>query len=97
MKVSIPTDKGITLQIEESEFSIGDTVIIKGIALSNSNRLYVEITYESDQTVTELETPITSDSTFTLPWVIPNNFDAGTYTITARDSQNSDSFEILIL
>ena len=72
---------GVTLQIEKSEFSIGDTVIIKGIAVSDSSRLYVKITDESDQVVASLETPITSDNTFSLPWTIPNGFDAGTYTI----------------
>ena len=55
LSVSIPTNLGITLQIEESEFSIGDIVMIKGIALSNSNRLYIEITDESDQIITKLE------------------------------------------
>ena len=87
----------ITLQIEETEFSIGDVVIIKGIALSNTNRLYIQITDESDQIITTLETPITSDNTFSLPWIIPNGFDAGLYIINVHDSISSDKFEILIL
>jgi hypothetical protein len=97
IKVNIPTNLGITLQIEESEFSIGNVVIIKGIALSDSNRLYMKITDQSDQVIITLETPITSDNTFSLPWTIPNGFDAGTYIINVHDSVNSAEFEILVL
>jgi len=97
IKVNIPTNLGITLQIEESEFSIGNVVIIKGIALSDSNRLYMKITDQSDQVIITLETPITSDNTFSLPWTIPNGFDAGAYIINVHDSVNSAEFEILVL
>ena len=88
---------GITLQIEESEFSIGDVIIIKGIAHSNSNRLYIEITNQSDQIITTLETPITGDNTFSLPWIIPHGYDAGIYTINVSDSVNNAEYEILVL
>jgi len=97
IKVSVPTAIGIDLQIEKSEFSIGDTIKIKGVSVSDSNRLYIKIIDDNDQVVAELETPITSDNTFLLPWTIPNNFDVGTYTINVVDSVSSDSFEILIL
>ena len=97
LKVNIPTNLGITLQIEESEFSIGDVIIIKGTALSNSNRLYIEITNQSDQIITTLETPITGDNTFSLPWTIPHGYDAGLYTINANDSVNNAEYEILVL
>ena len=97
VKVSVPTDAGITLQVEKSEFSIGDTIIIKGISVSDSSRLSVKIINQSDQVVASLETPITSDNTFLLPWTIPNGFDVGTYTIIVADAVNTGSFEILIL
>ena len=97
IKVNVPTDAGITLQVEKSEFSIGETIIIKGISVSDSSRLSVKIINQSDQVVASLETPITSDDTFLLPWTIPNGFDVGTYTINVADSVSSDSFEILIL
>ena len=97
IKVSVPTDAGLTLQVEKSEFLIGDTIIIKGISVSDSSRLTVKIINDSDQVVASLETPITSDNTFLLPWTIPNGFDVGTYTINVADSVSSDSFEILIL
>ena len=95
--VNIPTSLSITLQIEESEFSIGDVIMIKGIAHSNSNRLYVEIINQSDQIITELETPITGDNTFSLPWTIPHGYDAGIYTINVSDAENSSEYEILVL
>ena len=96
INVSVPTSKGITIQIEETVFSIGDTIMIKGIAISDVSRLEVEIINQSDQVVVELGTPITSDGTFSLPWTIPSGFDTGTYTITVADNKNTDSFEIFV-
>jgi len=96
INVSIPTGKNLTLQIEETQFAIGDTVIIKGIGQSDANRLEVKITNESDEEIVSLHTPITSSGTFSLPWTVPTGFDTGTYTITVSDDENSSSFEIFI-
>ena len=96
INVSVPTSKGITIQIEETVFSIGDTIMIKGIAISDVSRLEIEIINQSDQVVVELGTPITSDGTFSLPWTIPSGFDAGTYTIRVTDNENTGSFEIFV-
>jgi len=96
INVSVPTSKGITIQIEETVFGVGDTIMIKGIAISDVSRLEVEIINQSDQVVVELGTPITSDGTFSLPWTIPSGFDTGTYTITVFDNVNTDSFEIFV-
>ena len=82
INVSIPTGKSLTLQIEETQFSIGNTIIIKGIGQSDANRLEIQITNESDEVVQTLHTPITSSGTFYLPWTVPTGFDTGTYTIT---------------
>ena len=94
--VSVPTDRGIAVQIEETVFSIGSTIMIKGIAVSDASNLEIKIINESDQAVISLHTPITSDATFSLPWIVPNGFDAGTYTITVTDNINTDSFEIFV-
>jgi len=96
INVSIPTGKSLTLQIEETQFSIGDSIIIKGIGQSDSNRLEIKITNESDEELVSLHTPITSSGTFSLPWTVPAGFDTGTYTITISDDENSSSFEIFI-
>ena len=96
INVSIPTGKSLTLQIEGTQFATGDIVIIKGVGQSDSNRLEIKITNESDEVVESLHTPITSSGAFSLPWTVPTGFDTGTYTITVSDDENSSSFEIFI-
>jgi len=96
INVSVPLGLGLTLQIEEQNFAPGDIVEIKGAGQSDSNRLTVEIIDEDDQIIITLETPITSDGTFSLPWNIPSNFSTGTYTIKISDAENSNSAEIFI-
>jgi len=96
INVFIPTGKSLTLQIEETQFSIGDIIIIKGIGQSDANRLEIKITNESDEVVDSLHTPITSSGMFSLPWTVPTGFDTGIYTITVNDDENSSSFEIFI-
>jgi len=96
INVSIPTGKSLTLQIEETQFSIGDIIVIKGIGQSDANRLEIQIINESDEVVESLHTPITSSGAFYLPWTVPTGFDTGTYTITVSDDENSSSFEIFI-
>ena len=94
--MSIPTGKSLTLQIEETQFVIGDTVIIKGVGQSDSNRLEIQITNESGEEVVTLHTPITSSGAFSLPWTVPTGFDTGIYTITVSDDENISSLEIFI-
>jgi len=96
VNVSVPLGLGLTLQIEETEFSVGDIVLIKGVGQSDSNRLTVKIIDENDQIIISLGTPITSDGTFSLPWNIPNDFSTGVYTIMISDAVNSSSAEIFI-
>jgi flagellar hook assembly protein FlgD len=96
ISVSVPFGLGLTLQIEETEFVTGDTILIKGVGQSESNRLTVEIIDEDNQVIISLETPITSDGTFSLPWNIPSNFSTGMYTIKISDAENSSSAEIFI-
>ena len=96
INVSVPLGLGLTLQIEETEYSAGDTILIKGVGQSNSNRLAVEIIDEDDQVITALETPITSGGMFSLPWEIPGDINTGMYTVKVSDAANSDSVEIFI-
>ena len=96
INVSIPTGKSLTLQIEETQFVIGDTIIIKGVGQSDANRIEVKITNESDEVIVSLHTPITSSGAFSLPWTVPAGFDTGIYTIRVTDNVNTDSFEIFI-
>ena len=82
--------------MEETNYSIGDIIIIKGVAQSDYNRLEVKIINESDEVTVELATPLTSSGTFYLPWTVPTDFETGIYTITVNDNLNSSSFEIFI-
>jgi len=96
INVSVPTSRGITIQIEETEFNIGDTILIVGMAVSDASRLEIQIINQSDQVIVSLATSITSDDTFFLPWIVPSGFDTGIYTIRVTDNVNTDSFEIFI-
>jgi hypothetical protein len=96
INVSVPLGLGLTLQIEGTEFATGNTVLIKGVGQSDSSRLAIKITDNDNQVVASLETPITSDGTFSLPWTIPANISTGVYTVTVSDAVNSNSAEIFI-
>ena len=96
ISVGLPTEASLTLEIEESNFTFGDTVTIKGIGKSDAARVHITITDEDGEEITTLETPIIGDGTFSLPWQIPNDIDVGTYTIEVSDSENSDTAEIFI-
>ena len=94
--VSLPMGLGLSILLDETEFDTGDTVLIKGVGQSDSNRLVIEIIDNDDQVVVSLGTPITSDGTFSLPWNIPGGFSTGMYTIKISDAENSSSAEIFI-
>ena len=96
INVSVPLGLGLTLEIEGTEFTTGDIILIKGVGQSNSNRLTIEIIDQDNQVIVSLETPITSDGTFSLPWTIPVGISTGFYTITVSDAVNSSSAEIFI-
>jgi hypothetical protein len=96
INVSVPLNLGLTLQIEETEFVTGDTVLIKGVGQSDSSRLTVEIFDEDNQLIVSLKTPITSNGAFSLPWKIPGDISTGVYTINVSDAVNSSSAEIFI-
>jgi len=96
INVTVPTEKGIALQIEDTEFATNQTITINGIAKSDSTRLQISIIDQNNEVVVTLETPITADGTFSVPWVISTNMETGTYTIAATDGENSDSMEIFI-
>jgi hypothetical protein len=96
IKVSLPTEKGLTLEIDDTEFDTSDIVLIKGIAQTDSSRLSITITDQNGGNFASLETPVTGDGTFSTPWTIPTGTETGTYTITVSDSINSTSMEIFI-
>jgi len=96
INVTIPTEKGITLELDETEFNNNQIIEIKGVAKSDASRLQIEITYEDGTVIDTLETPLTPDGTFSVPWVIPDTADTGNYTITVSDAENNGSATIFI-
>ena len=95
--VSLPIQDAIKLDIDDTEFSINDIIMIKGSVQSDSEDIEIHITNTNNEVVVSLETPITNDDTFSVPWTIPADFPSGVYTITVTDGTNSDSNEISIL
>jgi len=96
INVSLPVENTLMLELENNEFSPGDTILIKGLAKSDTTRLSIEIINLNGETIAELETPITSDDTFLLPWQIPQNIDSGTFTIIISDGENINRSDIFI-
>ena len=96
INITVPTEKGITIELVDTEFNSGQTLTIKGIAKSDDSRIDIEIANENNEVIATLETPITADGTFSVPWVIPNGLEIGTYTITVSDAENSDVVTIFI-
>ena len=94
--VSRNSDPKKTLVVSVTEFNSGQTLTIKGIAKSDDSRIDIEIANENNEVIATLETPITADGTFSVPWVIPNSLEIGTYTITVSDAENSDVVTIFI-
>ena len=96
INISVPTEKGITIGLVDTEFNSGQTITINGIAKSDDSRIDIEIADENNVVIATIETPITGDGTFSVPWLIPNGLEIGTYTITVSDAENSDIVTIFI-
>jgi len=96
INVSVPMGLGLTIELDAISFEPSDVVLIKGYGQSNANRLFITIADDDGQEIQTLETPITSDGMFSVPWKIPGDISTGTYTITINDAQNSNSVEIFI-
>ena len=96
INITVPTEKGITIELVGTEFNSGQTITINGIAKSDDSRIDIEIADENNVVIATIETPITGDGTFSVPWVIPNGLEIGTYTITVSDAENSDVVTIFI-
>ena len=96
INVTVPTQKGITLDMTDTEFNPGNTIMITGVAQSDASRITIEITDQNGEIFSLLETPVTAYGTFSLPWLIPGSIETGTYTITVSDTENSASIDVFI-
>ena len=89
---------GLTLELEATEFNIGDDIIIKGTGRVDIPQLTIQIINQGDQVIIELRTPIVEEELFETTWKIPTEFNVGVYTIEISDKNRMiyDSVEITI-
>ena len=93
---NLSSEGHLTLQMEETEFNIGDTIMINGDGKSSASRIHVNIIFENGDVIASLETPLTDNGTFEMPWTIPDDVNVGSYTIEISDNQNIDTVVISI-
>ena len=92
--VSTTTGTSLSLDIEKTVYISGETVSIKGTSATTVSYVIITITNSSQEIIEELETPITGNGEFSLPWIIPTNLPFGMYTIQVSDSTTTDSIQI---
>ena len=92
--VSTTIGTSLSLDIEKTEYQTGETVSIKGTAPTTVSYVIITITNSSQETIEELETPITGNGNFSLPWIIPTDLPFGMYTIEISDNTVTDSIQI---
>ena len=85
---------GLSLQIEKTEYQVGETISIKGTAPTAVSYVIITISNNSQGVIAELETPLTGDGSFSLPWIIPTDLQFGMYIIEVSDNTNTDSVQI---
>ena len=94
MTVSMSTGVILSLDITKTEYEIGETVVIKGTAPTVVSYVIIIIANSSQETIEELETPLTGNGNFSLPWIVPADLPFGFYTIQVSDNTNTSSIQI---
>ena len=85
----------LSLHVEKTEYLIGETVVISGTAPTIVSYVIVTISNNSTQEIIEeLETPVTGNGDFSLPWIIPSGLSFGMYTVEVSDNTSTDSIQI---
>jgi hypothetical protein len=92
--VSATTGTILSLDIEKTEYQTGETVSIKGTAATTVSNVIITIKNSSQDTIEELETPITGNGDFSVPWIIPTDLPFGMYTIEVSDNTGTVSIQI---
>ena len=92
--VSTTTGTTLSLDIEKTVYQPGETVSIKGTAPTTVSYVIITIKNSSQDTIEELETPLTANGDFSLPWIIPTDLPFGMYTIEISDNTDTDSIQI---
>tara|TARA_Y100000996_G_scaffold410047_1_gene391737 strand:+ start:123 stop:2240 length:2118 start_codon:yes stop_codon:yes gene_type:complete len=87
-------DTGITIQIEKSDYSKGEIIIIAGDGARKSATVSIYI-YDSDGTSVdtgELNITATGTGVYQTQWIIPMGIESGEYKITVDDGSSDSSF-----
>ena len=85
---------GLSLQIEKTEYQVGETISIKGTAPTTVSYVIITIKNSSQDIIEELETPITGNGNFSVPWIIPSDLPFGMYTIEVSDNTDIVSIQV---
>ena len=92
--VSLTTETTLSLNIEKTVYQNGDVVSINGTSPTTVSYVIITIKNSSQDTIEELETPLTANGDFSLPWIIPTDLPFGMYTIEISDNTYTDSVQI---
>jgi len=92
--VSLTTETSLSLNVEKAVYQNGEVVSINGTSPTTVSYVIITIKNSSQDTIEELETPITGNGNFSLPWIIPTDLPFGMYTILVSDGTSTDSTQI---
>ncbi len=92
--VSLTTEANLSLSIEKTVYQNGEVVSINGTSPTTVSYVIITIKNSSQDIIEELETPITGNGNFSLPWIVPTDLPFGMYTILVSDGTSTDSTQI---
>ncbi|KFM15286.1 MG2 domain protein [Marine Group I thaumarchaeote SCGC AAA799-O18] len=87
----------LSIDIEEKNYSPGVTLLIQGTAPTTVSNVDVKIMNSIGEMIIELESPITGNGSYSLPWIIPSDLPFGVYTIEVNAASSSESTQIDII
>jgi hypothetical protein len=87
----------LSIDIEEKNYSPGVILLIQGTAPITVSNVDVKIMNSIGEMIIELESPITGNGSYSLPWIIPSDLPFGVYTIEVNAASSSESTQIDII
>ncbi len=87
----------LSIDIEEKNYSPGVILLIQGTAPTTVSNVDVKIMNSIGEMIIELESPITGNGSYSLPWIIPSDLPFGVYTIEVNAASSSESTQIDII
>jgi len=96
INVSTTLGTSLVLDITKTDYIVGETITIKGTSPTIVSSVIITVTNSDQEIIEELETPVTGNGNFSLPWIIPSGLPFGMYTIQVTDNTNTDSVEVNI-